>query len=149
MMLYRNMKPKVSSPDRDTDFFNIVAEVLQGDIGALYSFIICLDNVLQTSIDLETKNDFRLKNVRSRQYAAETIMDADDLALLVNIPAQAESLLYSQKQAARGIGIYVNANKTEYMCFNQEVAIFTLRYVDKYTYHGSYTSSTENELTYT
>ena len=100
-------------------------------------------------IDLETKNDFRLKNARSRQYAAETIMDADDLALLVNIPAQAESLRYSQKQAARGIGIYVNANKTEYMCFNQEVAIFTLRYVDKFTYHGSYTSSTENELTYT
>ena len=31
MMLYRNRKTKVRSPDGDTDYFNIVAGVLQGD----------------------------------------------------------------------------------------------------------------------
>ena len=31
MMLYRSMKVKVHSPDGDTDYFNIVAGVLQGD----------------------------------------------------------------------------------------------------------------------
>ena len=43
MMLYKNMKIKVCSPDGDTDYFNIVAGVLQGDTLAPYLFIICLD----------------------------------------------------------------------------------------------------------
>ena len=31
MMLYKNTKVKVRSPDGDTDYFNIVVGVLQGD----------------------------------------------------------------------------------------------------------------------
>ena len=31
MMLYKNMKAIVRSPDGDTDFFDIVTGVLQGD----------------------------------------------------------------------------------------------------------------------
>ena len=31
MMLYRNMKVKVHSPDGETDYFDIVVGVLQGD----------------------------------------------------------------------------------------------------------------------
>ena len=50
MMLYRNTKVKVHSPDGDTEYFNIVASVLQGDTLAPYLFIICLDYVLRTSI---------------------------------------------------------------------------------------------------
>ena len=46
MILYRNTKVKVCSPDRDTDYFDIVAGVLQGDTLAPYLFIICLDYVL-------------------------------------------------------------------------------------------------------
>ena len=55
IMLYRNTKVKVCSPDRDTDFFDIVAGVLQGDTLALYLFIICLDYVLWMSINLIKK----------------------------------------------------------------------------------------------
>ena len=43
MILYKNMKVKVHSPDEDTDFFDIVVGVLQGDTLAPYLFIICLD----------------------------------------------------------------------------------------------------------
>ena len=43
MMLYRNTKIKVYSPDEDTDFFDIVDGVLQGDTLAPYLFIICRD----------------------------------------------------------------------------------------------------------
>ena len=43
MMLYRNTKVKVRSPDGDRDNFNIVAGVLQGDTLAPCLFIICLD----------------------------------------------------------------------------------------------------------
>ena len=43
MMLYKNTKVKVCSPYRDTDYFDIVAGVLQGDTLALYLFVISLD----------------------------------------------------------------------------------------------------------
>ena len=46
MMLYENTKSMVHSPDGDTDFFDIVPEVLQGDILATYLFIICIYYVL-------------------------------------------------------------------------------------------------------
>ena len=48
-ILYRNTKVKVRSPDGDTDYFDIVAGVLQGDTLAPYLFIICQDYVLRTS----------------------------------------------------------------------------------------------------
>ena len=46
IVLYRNTKVKVRSPDGDTDYFDIVAGVLQGDTLAPYLFIISLDNLL-------------------------------------------------------------------------------------------------------
>ena len=60
MILYKNTKVKVYSPDRDTDNFDIVVGVPQGDTLAPYLFIICLDYVLQTSIDLMKENGFTL-----------------------------------------------------------------------------------------
>ena len=44
---------------------------------------------------------------------------ADDTAILANTLNQAEILLHSLEQAAAGIGLHVNAHKTEYMCYNQ------------------------------
>ena len=43
-------------------------------------------------------NGFKLAKERSRRYSAQTIMHADyadDIALLANIPTQAETLLHS------------------------------------------------------
>ena len=51
---------KVRSPDGDTDFFDIIAGVLQGDTLAPYLFIICLDYVLRTSIDKIRENGLEL-----------------------------------------------------------------------------------------
>ena len=115
MMLYRNTKVKVRSPDWDTDYSDIVAGVLQGDIVALCLFIICLDYVLRTSVDKIIENGFKLTKERSWRYPAKTITDAeyaDDIALLANAPAQAETLLHSLERAAAGIGLHVNAHKT-------------------------------------
>ena len=63
MMLYKNMKVKVHSPDRDTDYFDIAAGVLQGDTLAPHEFIICLDDMIRTSIDLmkETVSSWQRK----------------------------------------------------------------------------------------
>ena len=154
MILYRNTKVKVPSPNGGTDYFDIVAGVLQGDTLTPYLFIICLDYVLRTSIDKIKENGFELTKKRSRSYPAKTITDAnyaDDIAILANTPAQAETLLLSLKRADAGIGLHVNAHKTEYMCFNQTGDISTLagsslKLVDKFTYLGSSVSSTEKDI---
>ena len=49
------------------------------------------------------------------------------LPLLPNSPAQAESPQRSLERRAPGIGSYVNADKTEYMWFNQRGNISTLK----------------------
>ena len=110
---------KVRSLDGEINYFDIVAGVQQGDTLAPYLFIICVDYVPTTSIDKTKENGFKLTKKTSRRYLAKIITDADkanDIALLANAPAQAE---ISQERAAAGIGLHVNADKTEYMCFNQ------------------------------
>ena len=82
---------------------------------------------------------------------SSVVCHADDLALLANTPNQAETLLHSLERAAAGIGLHVNANKTEYMCYNQTGNIATLdgaslKLVDKFTYLGSSVSSTEKDF---
>ena len=72
---------------------------------------------------------FKLKKERNRRYPTQTITDTDwtdDIVLLVNTPAQTETLLYCLEGAAAGRGPHVNADKMEYMCFNQRGDIFTL-----------------------
>ena len=76
------------------------------------------------------ESGFKLTKERSRRYPAQTITGtdyADDIAILANVPTQAETLLYS----------LVWANRAEYMCFNQGGDISTqnsssLKLVDKF-----------------
>ena len=152
-ILSKNTKVKVRLPDGDTEYFEIVAWV-QGDTLVPYLFIICLDYVLRTSIDKISENGFELTKKRSRRYPAKTITDADyadDIAILANTPNQAETQLHSLERAAAGIGLHVNAHKTEYMCYNQTGDISTLdgispKLVDKFTYLGSSVSSIEKDI---
>ena len=117
MIFYTNMKDKVRSRDGHTDFFDIVAGVLQWDTLDPYLFIIYIDYILQISIDLMKENGFSLKkkkNARSRRYSAEAFADADyadDLALLVTTLTQKPE--NSIERAAKGNGLNVNAYKTE------------------------------------
>ena len=147
-ILYRNTKVKVRPPDGDTEYFVFCKGVLQGHTLAPYLFIICLDYVLRTSIDKIRENGYELTKKRSRSYPAKTITDADyadyadDIAILANTPNQAETLLHSLERASAGIGLHVNAHKTEYMCYNQTGDITTLdgtplKLVNKFTYLGN------------
>ena len=145
---------KVCSPDGDTEYFDIVVWVLQRDTLAPYLFIICLDYVLRTSIDKIRENGFALTKKISRTCFAKTITDADYadvIAVLANTPSQAEIQLHSLERATAGIGLHVNAHKTEYMCYNQIGDISRLdgtplKLVDKFTYPGSSVSSTEKDI---
>ena len=71
--------------------------------------------------------------------------------LLENTQAETESLLHNLEQAAGGIGLHVNANKTEYTYFKQEGAISIQsqrppKLVDKFMYLSSNISSTESDV---
>ena len=116
-MLYKNTKIKVRSQVGDTDFFDIVAGVLQGERLASYLFIICVGFVFRTSKDLMKENGFTLKKgTKQTRYHAQTDADyADNIALLANTPSQVESLLHSLEKTAGGIGLYVNADKMKKM----------------------------------
>ena len=72
MMQYKNTKVKVRSPYEDTDYFDIVAGVLQGDTLAPYLFIISLNYMLRTSIE---EKGFKL--AKERRYPTQIITDAD------------------------------------------------------------------------
>ena len=111
MMVYENTEVKVCSLDGDIYYFDIVAGVLQGDTLAPYLFIIFFDYVLTTSIDLMIENGFKPANKRSKIYSIQS-------ALLANSLIQSVSLLHSLDRVAGCIGLHVNADKTEYMCFN-------------------------------
>ena len=154
MMLYKNTRAKVRSPDGDTDFFDILAGVLQGDTLAPFLFVVCLDDVLRTSVDKISNFGLTLTKARGCRYPATTITDADyadDLALISDTIAEAEALLHIPERAAGDVGLYVNAGKTELMCFNQEGSMKTvagkpLKLVDTFTYLGSNIASTEKDV---
>ena len=155
MILYENMKAIVSSLDKDTDFFDIVTRILQGDILAPYLFKIYQNDVLRTSVYLIKENGFTLKKkkTRTRRYDAETITDAvyaDYLVLPANTPAQAKSLQHCQEEAEGGISLNAKAKK-ELICFKQERVISTLsgqplKLADQFIYLGSNISPTESYI---
>ena len=65
------------------------------------------------------ENGLILKKARSKQYPVDIIMDAgytDDVALLAN--TQVKYQLHSLEQAAWGIGLYMNSDEKEFVCFN-------------------------------
>ena len=124
------------------------------DILAPYLFILCLDYILWTSVDQIKENGFTLKKAKSWQYPTETVSDADyseNLALLTNAPAEAESLVHSLEQVVENISFYVNTNKTEFTCFKPKGVISTLnnkplKLVDQFTYLSSSISPRKNDV---
>ena len=100
------------------------------------------------------ENGFKQAKEISRRYLAQTITDtnyANDIALLANLPAQVESLLLRLEWVVGGMGLHVNADKIEYMCFNQRGDMCTLKsgplkLIDKSSYLRNSVSSIENDI---
>ena len=147
-ILYRNTKVKVRSPDGDTEYFDIVAGVLQGDTLVPFLFIICLEYVVRTSTDKIKENGLELTKKRNGRYPAKIITDsdyADDIAILENTPNQAKTLLYSldkPPQALASISMHAKRNTCDIFTLDRS----SLKLVDKFTYLGSSVSSTEKDI---
>ena len=110
MMIYKDTKILVCSPDGDTDF-----DIVIGDILAPYIFILCLGYVLRTAIN-QVRENFLPIFLNPTEPTTDTNY-IDDLALLANTPCQVKSLLHSLQQTAAvgSIGLCVNANKTDFV----------------------------------
>ena len=128
--------------------------MLQGDTLAPFLFIICVDYILRTTVDTQNDLGFTLAHPRSNRYPTIKITDADyadDIALFADKIDEAETLLHALEEASAEIGLYVNAKKTEYMCFNQEGSMKArngtiLKQLEDFTYLGSNIASTEKDV---
>ena len=143
----------VCSPDSNTDFFDIVIGVFQGDTLIPFS-IHNLTRLCAININEMKKKWFCTKRERSIGYPTETITVRDyedDLVLFPNATAQAESLLHNLEQAARGIGLYVHSDKTDLISFKQDGATSiskdkSLKLEVQFSHLSNNISSTESKV---
>nr|XP_039261658.1 uncharacterized protein LOC120337827 [Styela clava] len=154
-MLYMHTTAQVISSDGNTEFFEILAGVLQGDTLAPYLFIIALDYVMRQTTEEKQNLGFILDRARSRRHPAKVICDADfadDLALMTNNLNQAQILLTGLGQAARQIGQHINGSKTEYMLFNQDngelntIGGDVLNQVEDFRYLGGWVNTCSKDI---
>lgn len=106
-VLYSYSSSTILTPDGETGILSIQAGILQGDTLAPFLFIVVVDYVLRMSVDTINSKGYQLKLRRSTRYPAEYLMDtADDIALISQSLANAQSLLRSLEQAANCVGLY-------------------------------------------
>ena len=154
---YRNTRAKVISPDGDTELFDILAGVLQGDTLAPYLFIIILDYCLRIAISgREEELGFTIKPRQSRRIGPKKVTDldfADDIALLSDTKEQAQKLLIYVEEAALKTGLHMNAKKTKCMVFHQTQAVQlktsngnNLDNVEDFKYLGAWVGSSQHDI---
>lgn len=153
---YASTRAKVLSPDGETDYFDILAGVLQGDTLAPYLFIITLDYSLRRAISgREEELGFTLVPRKSRRVKAVMVTDydfADDIALISDTAERARLLLLSVERECKKIGLQLNAKKTKVMALNTEdKKVCTgdgtaLENVEGFKYLGAHLESSENDI---
>ena len=125
--MYEYTRAKVISPDGETDLFDILAEVFQGDTLAPYLFVIVLDYALRMAIDGKDKEiGSHLERRKSRRIGPVVVKDldfADDIALLSMDIRQVQELLQSVEKCVGKVGLKMNAGKTKYMSYNQHESV--------------------------
>ena len=102
------------------------------------------------TVNVSRSNERKLFHIkRGKKHLLCSRNYADVLALFEL--AQAEFLLHSLEQAARGIDQCMNLDETEFICFYQDGAIFSLnvkplKLVNPFIYFSSNISSPESDV---
>ena len=103
--------------------------MLQGDTLAPYLFIIVMDFILRTALDGDSSLGLKIKNGTTRRYPAKYLTDlayADDITLITESAANAQTALSAVERVARRIGLNVNVPKTEFIlvgCWDSPVVL--------------------------
>ena len=142
-------RARVITPDGTTEFFDILAGVLQDDTLSPYLFAIVLDFVMRKAFEGEL--GFHL-NRRSRRTPPTVVTDldfADDIALLTEEIKQAHDMVTKLENEAAKVGLHCNSKKTEVQPLNQDHPVViiakdgrALKVVDNFKYLGAWTEST-------
>ena len=153
---YSETWAKVRTPDGDTESFEILAGVLQGDTLAPFLFIVALDYALRCAIDgKEEELGFTLAKRASRRVPAKTLTDldfADDIALMSDTVQKACGLLIEVERQCLRIGLGMNTKKTKVMAENVEnpevksLDGTKLEVVDDFNYLGAWIASTQKDI---
>ena len=140
----------------ETELFDILAGVLQGDTLAPYLFIIALDYCMRQALSKHPDIGFTITPRQSRRVQAVRVSDtdfADDLALTTDTVAEAEKLTQEIERMAATVGLQMNEGKTKFMTQNIEnpgtiktLSNKTIERVEDFTYLGSRLRSTEAEI---
>ena len=157
--MYKDTTAKVITPDGETETFNILAGVLQGDTLAPYLFVVVIDYVMRTALlGMEDKLGFQLRKRKSRRgYYQEvpiTITDmdfADDIALISKGIKEAQKMLTRVEKSAKRVGLSMNTGKTKYMSYNtiqqfeiKAIGGSNLKRVDDFKYLGAWKTAVQN-----
>ena len=122
-LMHDGTKARVVTPDGDTDLFDVVAGVLQGDTLAPYLFAIVLDYTMRMAVGgKEEELGFTIERRRSRRHNPVILTDtdfADDIATISEEIEQAQKMLTNIENEAAKVGLHLNSKKTEMMLFNQ------------------------------
>ena len=156
-LLYTGTKAKILSPGGETEYFLILAGVLQGDTLAPYIFTIMIDYAMRQATDNDALElGFKLDRKRSRRHNPNVITDldfADDIALVAEELEQAQDFLHCVQENAAKIGLHLNSDKTEFMTFNevQDTILKTvnnenIKKIDSFKYLGAWIDDTANDV---
>ena len=158
-VLYKDTEAQVVTPDGDTEFFEILVGVQQGDTLAPFLFIIALDCALREA-SRETHAGFiltpltpQLSSWHVATYTTATDL-ADDHALISDHREEAELLSLRLEVAAETVGRHVNYSTWERnsMLYNQAEGDLVslegnkLKQVDNFKYLGSWIQSCEKDM---
>ena len=140
--MYTNTKARVTTPDGETEQFDITAGVLQGDTLAPFLFIIVLDYAMRRALGdgKEEELGFTVTPRRSRRHPKEVIADldfADDIALLSDAVAQAQELLLRVEDECARVGLGLNGPKTKYLTYNIDAHPPLVRHTPLVTRNGT------------
>ena len=83
-VLYTNTRSSIISPDGETESFDILSGILQGDTLAPFWFIIVIDYIMRIFVDTMKENGLLYQPRRSSRHPDLFITDADfddDIAL--------------------------------------------------------------------
>ena len=156
--MYTDTKARVQTPDGETEQFNILAGVLQGDTLAPFLFIIVLDYALRRAMadGKEEELGFTITPRKSRRHPKEVLADldfADDIALLSDAIEQAQELLLRVEKECKKVGLGLNGPKTKYLAYNIEVPTILrtregviLEQKDDFKYLGSWVNESEKDI---
>ena len=156
-LMYQNTKAKVLTPDGETELFDIIAGVLQGDTLAPFLFAIVLDYAMRKALEgREEELGFKLEKRRSRRHPPVLITDtdfADDIALISEGIQEAQEMLTRVETETLKIGLHLNEKKTKAMIFNQDYTTpiksksgKDIKAVENFKYLGGWMLSTDKDF---